>query len=70
MEHRNDVICRKIINSANTNCLGTWTLVFRDTFIWTSHPDDINYLALLASSRMHSKLYNYRTSTHANKQRF
>ena len=24
LEHRNDAICRIIIDSGNTNCLGTW----------------------------------------------
>ena len=38
IEHRNDVICRKIIDSGNTNCLGTWTFSFRRTFFWTSFP--------------------------------
>ena len=37
-EQRNDVICRKVVDSANANCLGTWTFFLRGTFIWISLP--------------------------------
>ena len=42
LEHRNDAICRIIIDSGNTNCLGTWTFFFRGTFIWTSLPGKLH----------------------------
>ena len=48
IEHRNDVICRNIIDSANKNRLETWTYFFWVTFIWTSLRDSVNYVQPLS----------------------
>ena len=60
---------KNVIDSAIMTCLEAWTFFSWDTFIWNSLLDDIDYLTLLLASRIRSKVDNYRTSTHAYKQR-
>ena len=62
IQHRNDAICRKIIDSANTNRLGTWNSFFSGY----SYLDFSSWRRKLSS---HTSS-NSRTSTHASKQGF